>query len=403
MLSARFRFSFLLCASLIFLCASLAAYGATKGKQSSQTDKTFSQLSSALPDNLGDFHARGAAQPVFETQAHTPQVVGATRLYANSQDETLGVEISRRTTPNEAFAFLMRQAQDERHSANPNLTVEFGEIGIADFVTQSRVVFCQGSTFVDVSIKKASVESAKNLAQLLAPRINSENAAAPVLFAHLPDAETMQGKADYADNIGQLKSAVNGNNPALDALSFEGGTEAVTALYPQGQLVIAEHSSPQFAADAEEAINARISELRAANQPVPSAFRRIGNYSVFVFDAPNEQAANQLLEQVKYEKDVRWLGTNPHAYERAARAYTEMTAQLIITVLKTTGVSILICLTIGGIFGGWVFMRRRARIGAVAAYSDAGGIVRLNLDELTPETDPSRLLSTGDESASKAA
>ncbi|GAC1446155.1 MAG: hypothetical protein NVSMB56_02230 [Pyrinomonadaceae bacterium] len=231
------------------------------------------------------------------------------------------------------------------------------------------------------------------MASLIADKLPAEDASTPVLLEHLPDAETMKSKADYATNIDELKNAIGKSEPALETLSFDGGTEAVTVVYPSGaRLVMAEHTTPQFAADAEEKINARIAELRASGQTVPSAFKRVGNYSVLVFDAPDEDAAKNLVEQVKYQKDVRWLGTNPHAYERAQRAYANMTAEMILTVLKTTGVSVLLCLTVGGIFGGWIFVRRRARNTQFAAYSDAGGMVRLNIDEMTVQNDPARLL-----------
>jgi hypothetical protein len=42
-----------------------------------------------------------------------------------------------------------------------------------------------------------------------------------------------------------------------------------------------------------------------------------------------------------------------------------------------------------------LFTRRRAQQAAQHAYSDAGGMMRLNIDDLTAETDPHRLLNSG--------
>jgi len=53
---------------------------------------------------------------------------------------------------------------------------------------------------------------------------------------------------------------------------------------------------------------------------------------------------------------------------------------------------LLACLAIGGVFGFLLFRQRRAQ--AAAVFSDAGGSVRLNLDELTKTNDPSRLLDS---------
>ncbi|HLR05645.1 MAG TPA: hypothetical protein VK117_07525, partial [Pyrinomonadaceae bacterium] len=54
--------------------------------------------------------------------------------------------------------------------------------------------------------------------------------------------------------------------------------------------------------------------------------------------------------------------------------------------------SVLLCLGVGGLFGALLFRRRRrARQRYGEAYSDAGGMVRLNLDEMA-EGDAARML-----------
>jgi len=68
---------------------------------------------------------------------------------------------------------------------------------------------------------------------------------------------------------------------------------------------------------------------------------------------------------------------------------------VLIAVLQSSGISFLVCLTIGGIIGAVLFKRRRARQ-AAAGYSDAGGMVRLNIDELTEETSRRKLLGRGE-------
>src|SRR5262249_20686881 len=57
----------------------------------------------------------------------------------------------------------------------------------------------------------------------------------PVLVKHLPNWESVQKQAKYFVTLDDLKRAVP-NQPVLDAVSFEGGTEAVTANYGQSQL-----------------------------------------------------------------------------------------------------------------------------------------------------------------------
>ena len=218
----------------------------------------------------------------------------------------------------------------------------------------------------------------------------------PVIIKHLPDWETAQERARYVETLPALKELVP-NQPVLDAVSFDGGTEAATATYEGGaRLVIVEYQTPQIASDADAKVNARISELRGAGQPVPSAYRRVGNYSVFVFGAPNEGAASGLIDKVKYEQEVRWLGENPYAIDRANRAWLNMSTSVIVNTVKATGLAIVICLTIGGIFGGWIFMRRRAQAALTEKFSDAGGMLRLNLDEMSAQNNAARLLGQGD-------
>src|SRR4029434_9231594 len=90
---------------------------------------------------------------------------------------------------------------------------------------------------------------------------------------------------------------------------------------------------------------------------------------------------NALIDQVKYEQVVQWLGDDPHLYQRLQRYFTQTSAGVFVAVLKSSGLSLLFCLAAGALIGTMMFRHRRAQ--RAAAYSDAGGSVRLNLDELT--------------------
>ena len=212
---------------------------------------------------------------------------------------------------------------------------------------------------------------------------------APTLMRHLPDWERVASEATYVVTLDALKRVVP-NQPILDSVSFEGGTEAVAANYNQGQLVVVEFSTPQFSVDNDQRIAAKIQELKGQAQPAPTAYRRVGNYSVFVFNGADEAAANQLIDQVQYQKVVQWLGEDPHLYEKLQRYFAQTSASVIIAVLESSGLALVACLGAGALLGFLLFRRRRAQ--ASALYSDAGGSVRLNLDELTDREDTARLL-----------
>jgi hypothetical protein len=358
------------------------------------------EAAASLPDTVGDFRARGAAtQPavgMFEIQR--PENFGATghaaRTYVSAKGERFGVEIVRTRSDSGAYGLLLNQV-------SPSQQVNKLEgVGTAGFNVSKSVLFFKGPAFVKVySPDDAGAgggqDALVSFARLFAEALDKGENDIPALVKHLPEWETAwQRKLSYSVSSAALKSAV-GDRPILDAVSFEGGTEATAAYYGQSHLVIVEFTTPQLATANDTRINARLKELRDGGQSVPTAYRRVGNYSVFVFDAADEATAARLIDSIKYEQVVQWLGDNPYAYQRATRRYTETTAGVIVAVLKASGLSLLICLGVGGLFGAIVFVRRRQQQPA-EAFSDAGGMVRLNLDEMTQHYDPSKLLGSGE-------
>jgi hypothetical protein len=155
---------------------------------------------------------------------------------------------------------------------------------------------------------------------------------------------------------------------------------------------LVEFNTPQLAGDNDRAITAKLNELRQQGQPVPTSYRKVGNYSVFVFSAASEAEAQDLINQVEYAQMVTWLGHNPYLLEQAQKDYYETTAGVLVAVVKASGLSLLVCLGIGGLIGAVLFNRRRAQQRSAEAYSDAGGMLRLNLDDITPQGDSAKLL-----------
>jgi hypothetical protein len=210
----------------------------------------------------------------------------------------------------------------------------------------------------------------------------------PVIIKHLPDWKTAQNRAVYISNADGLHRSL-GARPLFDLINFEGGTEAVAADYEAGKLLIVEYSTPQFSIDADNKIKQRVTE--SAPHP-PVYFRRVGNYEVFVFDAADETAANELIDQVKYEKSVQWLGEDPFLYQRAERAYLKTTGDVFISTIISIVLGLAFAICTGIAVGIFVFYFRRQKRASMTAFSDAGGMIRLNLDDLTPEISADRLL-----------
>lgn len=317
------------------------------------------------------------------------------RGYVGANGESFRVNFIKTRSASAAYS-LLRTVSAGGANARTALLEGVGVLGNAG---TDGIRFIKGASYVEIKPQTGASENPNALldfAKAFAGTLEGEAGVPPVLVAHLPDGEKSAGDAGYALSLPVLQLAA-GNRPALDALTFEGGTEAVTARYGDARLVIVEFTTPQYAGDNDTRIKERIAQLQAEGKPIPSSYRRVGNYSVFVFDAPDAAAAEQLSAGVKYEKDVRWLGPNPHAEEIAVKQYTETMGGVILTTLKMTGLAILLCLGVGGIFGGAVFMYRRAQTAGKEVFSDAGGMMRLNLEEMGAPPHRSKLVGRSEE------
>jgi hypothetical protein len=270
-------------------------------------------------------------------------------------------------------------------------------VGTAGFQVADGLIFVKGPSLVVVTpadSSRSGTQTPIEIAKAFANTLNKGEGDIPVLIKHLPNWESVHERVLYAVDKDTLKAALS-NQPILDALNFDGGAEAAVADYNGSKMVLIEFNTPQIAGDNDQRISSRIQELNSQGQAVPTAYRRVGNYGVFVFDAPSPEAANQLIDQVKYQQMVQWLGENPYRYDAAIREFTETTLGVFVNVVKASGLVILGSLTVGGLLGALLFRRRRAQQRAVQAYSDAGGMLRLNLDELSSRTDPARLIGPG--------
>jgi hypothetical protein len=216
----------------------------------------------------------------------------------------------------------------------------------------------------------------------------SDDDGSPVLLKHLPNWETVKGQSVFAKDAAGLKPIL-GDRDLVNLIHFVPGTEAVAARYEAGTLLIVEFPTPQFSVDADTRIQEFLSATGENGQIV---YRRIGNYNALVFDTPDAQAAAQLLDQVKYEKDVRWLGDNPFFGRRAERNFVITTSDIFLSTVFVIVLGIGISI-VGGLFVGsaFFFLRERERA-ARTQFTDAGGMTRLNLDGFTPDISPVKLL-----------
>lgn len=338
-----------------------------------------------FPDRLGSFRRVGSFKFAGEPNINEFR---AQSDYVGKNGARFTVVIERVLQDARAYELFSITAQGLREKESVEIN---SSVGTSAFIASS-VGFVKGPSFVRITPGNslASVKDSLALAQEFAVSLDRGEGDIPVLIKHLPNWEQARQTATYLSRFNSLDPIAK--DSALSVVSAEGDADAVVAKYDGMRLLIIEFNTPQRAVENDQRIVSRIQELWKLGEPAPSAYRRIGNYSVFVFDAPNEQAAKKLIDQVHYEQVVSWLGENPNILKEAEKHYVRTTLGVLIAVIKASGLALVGCLASGALIGSLLFTRRRAQQRSVEAFSDAGGMLRLNLDEMTPQTNPPRLI-----------
>ena len=384
---------------LILIGLSLVSFVAASGQALS-----VDPARKSLPDKLGEFRAAGAVESLNKELVDENDRAGltsrASRRYVSKDGRRFSVMVSTAPSDSAAYSKLMNERMAVEKAPEGQGKTSTAYVGTAAFSYWNglnySLDFFKGRVFASVhgDGKSSDLTSVTSFSQTLAGTLEPGEGDIPVLIKHLPDWQNVQHRVQYVVTQVALKDAFR-NQLVFDVVSLDGGSEAVIADYNGPQLVVIEFNTPQLATENDSRITARIRQLRNQGQPAPTAYRRVGNYSVLVFDAPSEQAANQLIDQVKYQQVVQWLGRNPNLYAAAVREFADTALGVFVNVVKGSGVALVSCLALGGLLGGLLFIRRRAQQRTVEAFSDAGGMLRLNLDEMTSETDPAKLLGRG--------
>ena len=356
-----------------------------------------SELSSLFPERLGSYKRLGLPRtPQPAEQEQVSKDIDAEPTLEGIAEYTGGfrVQIVRYHQDADAYAALtIRAAAARKQGPEIQLTSDFGT---ASFIDRDDVAFFKGLHFVRITGPSGKSRSTgfNEFARALSDSIDKGEAEIPPLVKHLPDPEEAQKTAIFVNRFSNIQFLAP-TQTVLSAVQTDRDADAAFVDLPSGKVLIVEYHTPQLAKENDERVIAKIHELWNLGQLAPAGYKRVGNYSVFVFDAPNEATAKVLISEVKYEQIVQWLGRNPYIYQEAERRYVETTLGVFVAVVKASGFALVGCVGLGGLIGALLFTRRRSQQRAQEAYSDAGGMLRLNIDELTPETDPARLLGPG--------
>jgi hypothetical protein len=260
----------------------------------------------------------------------------------------------------------------------------FADVGDGGWSSETETAFWRGPYAAVLAGGAAADREA--LSAALLDRMGAVTAPAPLLD-HLPDAGQIEGSRRYAptyENFRRIRTDLE-----ADVFGFAaGGAEAVTAEYEQPggapfRLTLVEYETPQLAAVAERNFRKWYDTLPPEVKALTIA-RREGNYLVEATGVRDAAAAQAVVGAVDYAYKIDWLKEPPipHHFDMAGEG--QKVAQVIKSSMGIVGLGVLIALMAGTIVGAEMFRRRRRAVGK--AFSDAGGMVCLDLDPALPPT-----------------
>ncbi|HEU4870777.1 MAG TPA: DUF6599 family protein, partial [Pyrinomonadaceae bacterium] len=253
---------------------------------------TVSERAQPLPATIGKFRKVSVIALSFskDPKASEP-LANEVSEYVGNKGDRVSVEISRLRQDAQAYEALSRAAASVRATKSDVEIVN--NIGTAGFATEDQIAFFKGQHFVWIKNVKGNPANLNELAQSLSETLDKGEGDIPALVKHLPEPEVTKKNAVFLNSFTTLPQFPL-DHPVLSAVQSEGNADAVLGTYGPSKILIIEFNTPQLATDNDQRIIARIKELWKLGQPAPTAYRRVGNYSVFVFDAPDEATAKQL-------------------------------------------------------------------------------------------------------------
>ena len=253
--------------------------------------------------------------------------------------------------------------------------------------------FHQGRYVVRISRRGGDADSDRQIFESLKTDLTGGEGELPPLPLHLPEADKVAESEKYVVGPAALARLKNFSD-LKDAIGFGAGAEVTTADYRSGggqmNLIIVEYFAPQPAADGEARIRDHFNALpQTGNDRL--ILKRVGNYVVAALNVQDMPAAQNIIGQIKYQKKIYWAGRkftdiplefrppDPLAVEDMTR-----TVKTLIRSFYLMGVAILSAILLGIAVGFSLFQwkrYRRRKLGLDDLFSDAGGTLRLNLDD----------------------
>src|ERR1051325_9094243 len=204
-------------------------------------DSAEPEASKLLPVDIGSFHRVGAVKvldresqvkpnkPIDDFPLEVSQIYHASTEDMSADGEKLSVVLTRFETDSAAYSrFTFTR---EAYRSKDAVIFPTPDIGTASILTKGGLFVFKGASVLSISSTTPEKQiQTVVLGRLLAATLDSGEGEIPVLVKHLPNWESVQSQAIYLVK-GQGLEIVIPNQPIVNEISFEGGTEAVTASY----------------------------------------------------------------------------------------------------------------------------------------------------------------------------
>ncbi len=278
------------------------------------------------------------------------------------------------------------------------------------FLQPNRREFHEGRYLVSISSDSDRKVIDQTLIDAVKSNLIGEVGQFPFLPSHLPEQDKIAESEKYIIGpVALAKLKVFGDLKNL--IGFDGGVEVIMADYRNGDgimnLMIIEYHTPQSTSDGYARIESYFNSLPQQERE-KRMLKRVGNYVVEAVNIRDWASAQNIVGQIKYEAKVYWAGRklsdiplefrppDPVALEEARR-----TIQVLLRSFYWIGAMLLSAILLGIIAGSCLFYwnrYRRRKLGLDNLFSDAGGSLRLNLDDylLAPEEKSIKHIGRGD-------
>lgn len=369
--------------------------------------QTGPKIARLFEKQFGDWRMDGPVQAFLpaELAAYDPERGALIREYGLRETGFADyVHADRATVRVEVFQAINYVSAYGMYSSERTTTVRVDGLGAESTLSDDQIAFWKGEYYVrlsfgkDVSGRRAAAGKMTELAKAIAHKLPGGAHETPVLIQHLPTEGLIAGTERFIAGRRGLAKFPGYDNPN-DVLQLESdGVEAAIADCQTGgeksRLLLVEYHTPQLAKSAYDRVTGYFQSLPESERE-RRILKREGNYIVQMFDVTDRAMAEKIVAEIKYTAKVRWLKDDQI---RVVQGFPEFPAvDWLLSTFAFLGFLVLAVIGAGIVFGYSFFVWRRRRASRFG-FSDAGGMLRLNLDQIalpSPET-PQRSLPKGE-------